>query len=81
MKSFYKTDDEAKVLAHQIVDTELRQWITGGQLSNPDDRSAVAKSNSLLDASVIGRLSILSLFLCQTTMLPRRGCQGSSSTG
>ena len=23
----------------------------GGQLSNPDDRSAVAKSNSLLDAS------------------------------
>ena len=33
----------------------------GGQLSNPDDRSAVAKSNSLLDASVIGRLSILNL--------------------
>ena len=41
----------------------------GGQLSNPDDCSAVAKSNSLLDASVIGRLSILSLFLCQTTMI------------
>ena len=30
----------------------------GGQFSNPHDRSAVVRSNSLFDASVTGRLSI-----------------------
>ena len=39
VKSFNKTNDEAKVLAHQIVGTGLRQWIAKNSIAVVHSRS------------------------------------------
>ena len=52
VESFDKTEDEAKLLAHQFVDNKVTE-VCEEQLSNPDDRIAVVqKSISEFHASV-----------------------------
>ena len=86
VQSFDKTEDEAKVLAHQFVDRKATEDCEE-QLSNADDRIAVVqKSISEFHASVAKAFRIKqtqhSDFVTLTpTMQPRRSCSSSPSTG
>ena len=86
VQSVDKTEDEAKMLAHQFVDNEVIE-VCEEQLSHADDHIAVVqKSISEFHASVAKVSGIKqnqhSDFVTLTpTVQPRRSCSSSPSTG
>ena len=71
VQSFNKTEDEAKVLAHQIVDHRNTLEVCEEQLSNSDDRIARScRSRSLSFMPAWPR----PLSSDRPVMVPRRSC-------